>query len=640
MIKPWIFLAAAAAVSLFAYPLMADDASINAQDRREMTDAAKREIVALVPNEVPMASLGEWKDVVESTVFLLMRRSEIYRGELRLLAVADATPIARAYPDGTLVVSTGLLDFIDASLFDEAASSPRRMRNFDSEREAMLAPFIAFEAARFALDQPFASWKATAASGSDRPFAERVAPAHNDVFAADSIAPAILRAAGLNADAYPDWIASLERLAASDADYAPAIARFNAAFPSPAIRLSALKQAAERSQAVSGHVALILAALSSGSGLDDAATSSSALLEDRGDAWWFRRLDAIVAHKRWIESVPARERVLIAEFPIAGSENPALRDALAERRPTHGAAQSASQNAMPGAAALLSKIPGDQGLWLSALESYKKARSIRGESGLLASGAMLLAWSGNSALREQAIADARAAFEAERFGTSQVARINLASILYLTDRDRSQSRALIEESLISARASGDVAKTGAPAQSPTYARVSEGYPGDGRDAIFNASVILLGLGERDKSTELRKEAARLYDEALARPAMEFRKARVGVSADDLLAAWGKPSEILSVYPDEWWVYNSLGARVFLAQTKKNDPLTVRSITLQTGSAVSFAKDTRVGDPAKDFTSTAGKPTYRSGDADVYYLEGTAVGVFSLSGKIRGIRAGY
>jgi len=638
MDKPRIFLAAAAALSLFSYPLMADDAAINAQDRREMTDAARREIVALVPNEVPIASLGEWKNVIESTVFLLMRRSEIYRDELRLLAVNDATPIARGYPDGTIVVSTGLLDLIDASLFDEAASSPRRMRNFDSEREAMLAPFIAFEAARFALDQPFASWKATAEAGSGKPFAERIAPTDNDVFSADSIAPAILRAAGLNADAYPDWIASLDRLAVSNADYASAVARYCAPLPAPTLRLSSLKQGAERASSVSGHVSLILASLSSGSGLDDAATSASALLEDRPDSWWFRRLDAIVAHKRWIESVPAKERALIAEFPIAASENPALRDALAS--------QDSAQRAMPGAAALLSRIPGDQDLWLSALESYKKALSIRQESGLLSSNAMLLAWSGNSALRERAIADAKTAFESERFGSSQVARINLASVLYLTEKDRSLSRALIEESLIAARASGDDArvgdgeKPGTAPQGMNYARVGEGYPGDGRDVIYNASVIISGLGERDKGAALRKETANLYGAPDTRPSMEFRKARVGDAADDLLAAWGKPAEIISVYPDEWWVYNSFRARVFLSQAKKSGPLSVRSITLQTGSAVSFAGETRVGDAVKEVAALTGKPAYRAGDSDVFYLDGTAVGVFSLSGKIRGIRAGY
>ena len=112
--------------------------------RNEIADASSHEIAA--------SEVGEWYDIIETSLFMLIRRTELFRGSMRLIITDWKNARCMMYPDGTFLVSTGLLDYIDSLLFMDTSGSARRIRNFNSERENFFAPIAAVCAAQFALN--------------------------------------------------------------------------------------------------------------------------------------------------------------------------------------------------------------------------------------------------------------------------------------------------------------------------------------------------------------------------------------------------------------------------------------------------------------------------------------------------------
>jgi hypothetical protein len=206
--------------------------------------------------------------------------------------------------------------------------------------------------------------------------------------------------------------------------------------------------------------------------------------------------------------------------------------------------------------------------------------------------------------------------------------VNFASISFLLDRDAGQALSefeTISEGLFSGQPGG-------------AANAAGGFPGDERAIAFNAAVVLRAGGKSDRAKNLFATLPRLtaVPPKNGTPIV-LRRAHIGDDADALVSAWGEPAEILYTAEAEFWEYPSASAAVALI--RGDETLTVRSITLGAGSAISFGNDTRVGDDVRDFAAWAGKPAYRAGDCDVYIVDGNTISIFSLAGKIRSVRAG-
>ena len=103
--------------------LQGASALTDAEIRAEMSDRARKEVLSLAADEIASGELGEWKDIIDSSLFCLFRRTELYRGPLRVLVTKNPEAMCRLYPDGTFVIASALLDWIDEAIFAASATS-------------------------------------------------------------------------------------------------------------------------------------------------------------------------------------------------------------------------------------------------------------------------------------------------------------------------------------------------------------------------------------------------------------------------------------------------------------------------------------------------------------------------------------
>jgi len=626
--KPsWIFLTAALVFLPLstAFPAPADGTA-----RAALFETARSEIGLLERNEADSGSLGEWKDIIGASLFRLFRRTELFRGEMRVLVVETPSVFVRIHPEGTVVLSTALLDYIDASLFEAAAGSPRRMRSLDSGREAMLVPFLVIEASHFALDHPYAAFRRNggrdSTAGRD-PFLY----SSIEILEADRFSFILLSLAGFDPLLLGTWLKSLDGIyAASPAD--PAFARYLADIPSPAVRIASLASSDRNLPKITAEFTSVLSSLRSGLALNEAEDSLAALAETYPEATWLDRLGALVFHKRWLATVPAPLQRLKTFFPVAAENDPttpAFLALLAGDQPEFPVARPETT----GGAIHGIGIPGDAKLHATALDAYGRAEEAQPASGLASSHAMLLFWSDKTT----ALRMAETAAAEESGSRDSTARANYASLLYLTGTDYARAQYLLGSLPQAMRQTSAVMAT--PENKPRFL-LDRGITADERDILLNSALILRPLGDVARSAAKRTEFERLYVPSLVRGTIPFRLISVADTADTLASKWGKPAEIIYNYVTENWIYPSLSASVLLAvDPASSGTQVVRLIRFGAGSPLTPGNDVRTGDSRSDFESVFGKPAYRAGDFEVYLKDGNRLSVLYLSDTIRSMTAG-
>jgi len=621
----WIFLT----VALVCLPLSAaSPAPSDTGGRAALFETARSEIGLLERNEADSGSLGEWKDIIGASLFQLFRRTELFRGEMRVLVVENPSVLVRIHPEGTVVLSTALLDYIDASLFEAAAGSPRRMRSLDSGREAMLVPFLVTEASHFALDHPYAAFRRNGDRSAGRdPFLYSA----EEMLEADRFSAILLSLAGFDPLLLGTWLTSLDGIyAASPAD--PAFARYLADIPSPAVRIASLASSDRNLPKITDEFTSVISGLRSGLALNEAEDSLAALAETYPEATWLDRLDALVLHRRWLATVPVPVQRLKTFFPVAAENDPttpAFLALLAGDQPEFPAARPVTA----GGTIQGIGIPGDAKLHASALDAYRRAEEAQPASGLASSRAMLLFWSDETA----ALRMAETAAAQESGSRDSTARANYASLLYLTGTDYARAQYLLGALPETTRNTSTVMP--APGNRPRFV-LDRGITADERDILLNSALILRPLGDVARSAAKRTEFERLYVPSLARGTIPFRQISIADTADTLASKWGKPAEIIYNYVTENWVYPSLSASVLLAvDPESSGTQVVRLIRFGAGSPLTPGNDVRTGDSRSDFESIFGKPAYRAGDFEVYLKDGNRLSVLYLSDTIRSMTAG-
>ncbi len=595
-----------------AYP-----AGIDHGGRLAMNEKARAEIAILTLSEAAPGTLGEWNDIISDSLFLLFRHTELFRGGMRVLVVENTAVFARMYPEGTFALSTGLLDYIDESLFESAADSTRRLRNFDSEREAVLFPFLVIEAAHFALDHQFTAYErnsTTGISAGSDPFRYSAA----EVFQADRFSHILLSLAEFDPLLCDQLLSSLDAIYASSPAN-PAFAAYFQGLPSPSVRLATLANSSKNLPKITAEFSAVLSSLRSGLALTEASDSLAALAETYPASPWLDRLEAIVLHRLWLATVPERIQRLKTFFPVAAECDPsttAFHDLFNDVRPEFPASRTGSKkNFLSGGT-----IPGDVNLYEAARVAYQKDADTQSDSGLAPSRAMLLAWTDD----EAALQMAENAATAETGSRDVTARANYASLLYLTGTDYARAQYLLDALPGRQRQLG----------------IDRGIPGDERDILLNSALMLRPLGDLSRSLEKKKAFDRLYLPSAPVGTISFRQITVADTADTLASKWGRPTEIIYNYVTENWNYPSLSASVLLG----SDPAVpgrqiIHRIRFGTGSPLTPGNDIRAGDSRNDFESVFGKSVYRAGDFEVYLKDGNRISVFYLSDKIRSVTAG-
>lgn len=616
------FLLSVFALLVASFPL---SALTDSELRKEMVDASKKEILRLSQAEVTSDSLGEWTQIIDSSLFLLFRRTEIFRGQMRVLVINDPSVIVKLYPDNTFAISTGLLDYIDSSLLISTADSSRRIRNFDSEREAMLIPFLVPEAASFALDDSFKAYKRTVTSTEITPnqnsFSARIIPTEDEVFEADSISSIIFEIAGFDPSILNSWLLSLENL--YDKDQANIIfTNYLTHLPSAEKRIMALNNSQEAIQKSKSDFAIILASLKNGTSYKEAINSITILDQDYPDSRYIKKLSALIKHLRYLETLPAKDQVLQTLLPFSSEENPA-RDAFMKLAET--TAPSFPANPVAGGG---KSIPGNNEYYVEAVEAYNSYLATSNEGGMTSSCAMLLARSGNAEIVKNALNTASATANEEEGTQSYIARGNYASLLYLTGSDYAKAEYLAENLILNAE---EIAK-------PSL--LDAGIPGDSRDLFLNYALMLNYLGDTKRAATRMSELKPFVTTSAEKGNLAFRQVHVGDTVDYLLEKWGHPTEIIYDYYTENWIYSSLSASVQIMIDPKNpEARTINKIRILTGSPISLGNESRTGDTREAFESVFGKSAYTSGDCEVYLVDGNRLSVFYLENKIRSVIAG-
>ena len=84
--------------------------------RTEAMNFYRNEISAASINEISGENLGVWQEVLNASLFMLIRNNELYRGRMRLIIEESQIIKCGIYPDGTILLSTGLFDYIEAKI--------------------------------------------------------------------------------------------------------------------------------------------------------------------------------------------------------------------------------------------------------------------------------------------------------------------------------------------------------------------------------------------------------------------------------------------------------------------------------------------------------------------------------------------
>lgn len=527
---------------------------------------------------VARADLGDWPHSADETAFALFRATELYRGALQVRYAADPKPRAQLEKDGSLILSTGLLDAIDARLFDALAASPRRSRNFEEERESALAPYIAEVAATYALEG---------------------APAAIDRQSMDRMALFLLRQAGYDERGYADWLA---------------------ADPEKAARRKALSASAETTARFLRECDALFAAAVAGSHESEIQTSYLALQGIVGESRYLTRLRAIALHRAFLLSLSPADVPLAPILPGANSpSDPRLIAPWLDRAlnlpVTRSPARSVS-NLLPSRSAELRR---------ASLDSYALAMTGLPDHALDSGHASLLAYGPDPVDQSRALELAMNAAEAEESSgsSSPCARVTLASLLYAKGTHYARAELLFERFALKAglEEPGD--------------RVSEGFPCDSRAIAINLAIVAKARGKSEKANAVLSRCKPLVSTDSDPGLVSLRRIVPGSSVDELMTRWGKPSGISYDYFNEYWDYPSLKARALVDKDSSGSER-VAAVFLKPGSPVSPAGNVRLGDPIADLENILGKPVFLGSDCRVYRSGGILVWVQGPSTRIRSI----
>lgn len=596
-------------LALFLFPLIsfsafADPILDGIYTRERLMQKYRDEIAAVSAQEIAADEIGEWYDIIETSLFMLMRRTELFRGTMRLIITNQGNAACTLYPDGTFLVSTGLLDYIDSLLFINASGSARRIRNFNSERENVFAPIAAVCAAHFALNYYD--------TDPDSVLSAR------ELYTIDIMASVLLTLAGYPQGLLERW---LELLASLQSDKAASKLFASFFYPAvkPEIRLDELMSNKDDTAHIYEAVSGILFALQHRKGTADARNVLGNLLKLFPQSLYINRLNALVAHQLWLQTIDRRDTELATMLPAAVYDNAAVFSFF----------QSADfmfEDEDEDAADYFSKtmpVKENNTIYAQAKKAYGTYLSIIYEAGMASSYARLLA---SSPLVHERSAVLSIAEQADLFSAGsddKTARANYAALLYLVGKDYTKAQVLFADCVYPPHKKNDT---------PLF--LTAGFPADERLIRCNYFRVLKKMQDKQGAAEQRTWLADILKEPETLVPITTRNVSVGNTVDELLHAWNKPSSIIYNYYSERWSYRILNAELNIS-SKGGDGI-VLQMSIGFPSSLTLFADIRTGDPRDAFEKKCGKPQYRACDSFMYHWKGNLLQVLYGNNKLRNI----
>ncbi|UTY33156.1 hypothetical protein [Treponema putidum] len=578
--------------------------------RAEAMDFYRNEIAAASINEISAENLGVWQEVLNASLFMLIRNNELYRGRMRLLIEENQIIKCGIYPDGTILISTGLFDYIEARIAENLTASPRRIKNLNMEREKTLSVFLANAAASFALDNKLVYFSDPRRSGEKN---SELLKSYN--LTADSFTLILLKLAGYDLNLFYNHLEDLKRIQ-NDPNYTKKFESFFIENFSPQQRISNLLKHKDEAEAIADEIFYALDAVRSDdeNAIEDAKQRVSALRTAFPNSMYFKRLAAIITHKKWASGI-SNEGLLTA-YPAAAQDSKTVNQnyEILNFDPKSLLINQTNEET--------EAIPGNINDYDEAVRAYKSYLNSIEESGLESSYSMLLFYSPNINDKNLALSLAEKAYLSENGTGSLIAASNYASLLYLLQKDFTKSK-LIFESLIK---ENSIIKN-----DPLF--LFAGTIIDTRLLIFNYAKILFGLGETSKALKVREQLRNLIFSMEKYSPIILKNIKLEDTTDDLIEYWGKPSGIKYNYFSEKWYYDFLNAEVSISTATNNN---IEKISIFADSNLSLPNDLRVGETKKSFETFFGKPVYKAGDCENYFYKSNKIQVLYLNGFIRQI----
>ncbi|MGP1489728.1 MAG: hypothetical protein ACTTI6_01460 [Treponema sp.] len=574
--------------------------------RERLMQVYRDEIATASANEISASAIGEWYEIIETSLFMLMRRTELFRGSMRLIITDQQNARCMLYPDGTFLISTGLLDYIDSLLFTDISGSARRIRSFNTERENFFAPIAAVYAAQFALN-----YYSTA---------QNTALSQENISTIDILASVLLDIAGYPQSLLEVW---LNRLVAiqKDSSTARLFRSFETKGVSAQDRLDQLYNNSEAVTHLYEEVSGVLFALQNRKGTADARTVLENLLQLFPDSLYINRLNALISHQAWLASLDKRDQELATILPAAVYDNAAVfsffqaADFMREDEETDDEESDYFSKTMPA--------KGNSKIYNQAKKAYNDYLSLMYEAGTASSYAHLLASSPLAHERATVLSIAEQADLFHAGADDKSARANYAALLYLVGKDYTKAQLLLTDCL-----------TGSAKKNTKKLFLTTGFPADERLIRCNYFRILKKVKDKTGAAEERKWLADILKEPEEETPIILRNVSLDTTVDDLLLAWNQPSTIIYNYYSERWLYRLLNTEVIIRA--KNEGGVVLQISVGFPSSLTLFNDIRTGDTAEAFEKLCGKPLYRSCDALVYHRKGTVLHVIYGNSKIRNV----
>ncbi|AGT44422.1 hypothetical protein [Treponema pedis] len=577
--------------------------------RNSSMETYRKEIAAASLNEIKAEDIGVWYEVLESSLFMLIRRTELYRGRMRLIIEDSRNAKCKIFPDGTILISTAIFDYIDSKLAESQNVSPRRIKNFNSERENLLASFIAFEAADFALDN-----KILYLNNPKKNIEPDLLKRYN--LQADRFAVIFLKLAGYNANLFYTHLEELKKIQ-NDTVNSKNFESFFTEYFSPQQRIASLLKTSDESEVVADEISSIIEAIQNENEntIEDAKQSILNLSKNYPNNLYIKRLAALVLHKKWSVNAEEKSEIkLITAYPSAMQNSKTVNNNFHILNKESGSLVI-NQKPLQNETAV---IPGDINEYDEAVRAYKIYLNSVYESGIASSYSALLFYSPNLKDKATALSLAEQAALNENGTESMTAALNYAGILYLLGKDYTKAKTILENILTSA-AKKDL----------LFLRTGKII--DERIILYNYSIMLFGLSETLKAEKVREKLKILIFPLEEYSALPVKKIKLGDSTDDLTEYWGTPSSIKNNYFSEKWKYDFLNAEVTI-DTKQSG--TVEKIVILKDSVLSLPNDLRTGESKRNFEAVFGKPLYYAGDTETYFYKANKIQVMYLNDYIR------
>ncbi len=590
------------------FALFAFDSSESVLKLRQVAmEQYRQEISLAASHEIPAEDLGGWNEILNSTLFLLIRKTELYRGRMRILIEQNDNARCRIYPDGTILISTAIFDYIDAKLADTQNLSPRRIKNFNIEREKMLASFLAHQVANFAEENLLLQFS------KQKTITKEELKKSN--LKADEFAVAILKLAGYDSNLFYNHLEELKQIR-QDASKVKNFTSFFEEHFDPQTRIGNLLKNINNAETIADEVSAILESLQNGTlnSLEDAKQRTLALQSNWQTNIYFKRLSCIISHKKYADGLS--EKNLLPAFPVSmhatNSVNEAFKILNLEKE----------KLAIPQTEISFKNQNGIKNIneYDEAVRAYKFYLNSIEETGILSSYALLLSVSDNLKERADAFTIAEKAYLTENKSGSFVAALNYATLLYSTGKNYTEPKIIMEEILNSVHENKNASLF-----------LRQGVLIDERILLFNYARILFGLGEIEEAENIKDRLKRILFSQDEYETIFFKKISLGSTTDELIEYWGEPPLIEYNYFLEKWHYSFLNAIAVISQKQSGS---VEKIIIRLNSNLTMPDDLRVGESRRAFEQVFGKPIYYSGDFKTYFYKGNKIQIFFINDYAR------